>query len=470
MVPSVTTSCMAIDWYDPMMAAQKLRRLPGMVWLDSAMTHDRLGRYSYLAADPFDLLRITPQTETDGAPLSGLSAMLARYPSATIPDAPPFQGGAIGYIGYEFGSRLEPTPRAQGAYTPPTDDACFGFYDVVLAWDHVRQQAFIFSSGWPETDPTRRRQRAKARQDFFLELLLAPDAALPPTAPPCLSWHSNFDRAGFMQAVTEIKEYILAGDIYQANIARAMIADWPVGADPFDSYLSLRSHNPAPFAAWLDFPGVQIASSSPERFVTVRNHQAETRPIKGTIRRSDIPAEDQHRADILSASEKDRAENIMIVDLLRNDFSRVCLPDSVQVPVLCGLESYAGLHHLVSVVTGTVAPDRRGFDLAPVRRGLDLVAACFPGGSITGAPKIRAMQIIADIEQTPRGVYCGGIGWIGFNGDLDLNIAIRTLVFRDNKLCFHAGGGITALSDPAAEFDEVLTKSDRIMRVFGGGA
>ena len=252
-------------------------------------------------------------------------------------------------------------------------------------------------------------------------------------------------------------EYILAGDIFQANISQCFSAAIPEGFDALAFYKRLRSLNPATFSAYLDYGDVQIASSSPERLLSFDGTTVEARPIKGTRRRDPNPALDAALVAELSSSRKDRAENVMIVDLLRNDLSRVCAPGSVRVPVLCGLESYASVHHLTSVVTGELKPDKTVGDL---------IAAIFPGGSITGAPKIRAMEVIAEIEGQGRGVYCGSIGYFGFNGQVDLNIAIRTAMFSQGTARFQGGGGITARSEPAAEYEETLTKISRIMEAF----
>jgi para-aminobenzoate synthetase component 1 len=245
--------------------------------------------------------------------------------------------------------------------------------------------------------------------------------------------------------------------VFQANIARRFSVMLPTWFDALAFYERLRSLNPAPFAAFLRYGDFTIASSSPERFLNLDGQRVETRPIKGTIARSIDPKEDQRRAEFLLASEKDRAENIMIVDLLRNDLSRVCTAHSVEVPTLCGLESYASVHHLASVVTGMLARDQDA---------VTLLRACFPGGSVTGAPKVRAMEIIAEIEGTSREVYCGAIGFIGFNGCMDTNIAIRTVMIRDRVAVFHAGGGITAMSQPEAEYEETLAKAQRIFDAF----
>ncbi len=272
-----------------------------------------------------------------------------------------------------------------------------------------------------------------------------------------LAWRSNFTRQAYERAVETVRDYIRAGDIYQANIAQRFTADLPAGFDPFALYRRLRETNPATFGAYQEFEGLTVASSSPERFVRLDGRHVETRPIKGTAKRLPDPAEDRAAAEGLAASAKDRAENVMIVDLLRNDLSRVCAPGSVAVPVLCGLETYAGVHHLVSVVTGTL---RDGLD------GLDLLEKTFPGGSITGAPKIRAMDIIAEIEGDAREIYCGAIGRIGFDGDLDTSIAIRTVFMDDREAVLQAGGGVTLLSEPGPEYDETLAKAERVFRAF----
>ncbi|MFJ5488902.1 aminodeoxychorismate synthase component I, partial [Hansschlegelia beijingensis] len=289
--------------------------------------------------------------------------------------------------------------------------------------------------------------------------LSRPAPARKPVAPAPLSFSSNFDRAAYEAAIARTVEYVLAGDIFQANVAQRFLAELPEGFDAWAFYRRLRTRNAAPFAAYLDFGDVVVASSSPERFVRVEGDHVEARPIKGTAKRWTDPIADGSSSRALLGSEKDRAENVMIVDLLRNDLSRVCRPGTVEVPTLCGLETYASVHHLVSVVTGRL---REGLGV------VDLLRASFPGGSITGAPKLRAMEIITEIERHARGVYCGSIGWIGFTGDADFNIAIRTATLARGKALFQAGGGITALSDPAAEYDETLTKARAVFDAFGG--
>ena len=268
-------------------------------------------------------------------------------------------------------------------------------------------------------------------------------------------------RDAFCAGVERVKAHIRAGDVYQANISQRFLATLPADSKLLSVYEALRHANPAPFGGYLQQGERTILSSSPELFLRTDGHVVETRPIKGTVRRGLDASADRAAARALSASRKDRAENVMIVDLLRNDLSRVCRPDSIDVPDLCAVESYAGLHHLVSSVTGEL---RREHD------ALDLLAASFPGGSITGAPKLRAMEVIAEIEGQSRGPYCGAIGCIGFDGSMDLAIAIRTLVVDGGIAELRVGGGITLLSDAAEEYEETLVKASRIFEAFAPAA
>ena len=448
-----------IEWTDPIDAAARLARLPGLCVLDSAMAHPRLGRYSYIAADPFGLF-----TVRDGVafwngvaettpPLDALRARLAAYRHEAIAGLPPFQGGAIGVFAYEFGWTLEGRPPPA---SPRGDEVHLAFHDTVVAFDHVEKACWIVASGWPESAPDRRRSRAEARLDEVLACLSCPASTdLRPS--PSISWRPTLSRDAYRAGVERVQAYIRTGDIYQANIAQRFVAALPAGADPWRLYRRLRAANPAPFAVYLECGARTILSTSPELFLRTDGRTVETRPIKGTARRVADPGADRVRREALLASPKDRAENVMIVDLLRNDLSKVCEAESVLVPTLCGLESYAGLHHLVSVVTG---------ELSARADALDLIRAAFPGGSITGAPKLRAMEIIAEIEGASRGVYCGAIGAIGFDGGMTLNIAIRTLVAEGGTLELRTGGGITMLSDPDAEYEETLVKARRLFDAF----
>ncbi|QOZ36562.1 aminodeoxychorismate synthase component I [Bradyrhizobium sp. CCBAU 53421] len=452
-----------LQWIEPVTALRCLARRPELTFLDSAASHELLGRYSYLACEPFGTYLVTDgQASWNGTALAGdpwqsLRDLLARYKEAHCPDLPPFQGGASGFLAYDLNRTLErvPSPSNFGLRLP---QSMLHFYDVVVSFDHREGRCWIVSTGWPEQDPTRRTERARRRADEFAALLAKPKSPriiIPSTAG---AWHCNFSRQRFMAAVQRVIDLIMAGDIFQANIAQRFSARVSPLFDPLTFYCQLRSLNPAPFAALLRYGKLTIASSSPERFLRLDGRQVETRPIKGTIARAADSAEDARRAKLLLASEKDRAENIMIVDLLRNDLSRVCTDNSVEVAALCDLESYASVHHLVSTVRGA---------LSAGQDAVSLLRACFPGGSVTGAPKVRAMAIIADIEKVAREVYCGAIGFIGFNGHMDTNIAIRTIVIDDDLAVFQAGGGITAMSDPEAEYEETIAKAQRLFDAFG---
>lgn len=461
---------------DPLDCCSRCRDLPFLIFLDSAAASDRLGRYSFLSGDPAVVVRSKGErterwTSAAGTwesvaadPLEYVRATLLRqHATAAIPDLPPFQGGAAGYIGYDWGTRLEriAPPRFDDLAIP---DCMLGCYDWVIAWDHQLERAWLISTGLPETGPARSR-RASERQASIRALLVGecrspsppsrPSAHRTATTPAPLhpfaaGIRSTFTRSGYCDAVRRVIDYLFAGDIFQANLSHRLQGQ--LAEPPFDLYRRLRRHNPAPFAAYLDFGELVVASSSPERFLRVSpgTRVVEARPIKGTRPRGSSPADDAALRQELSESEKDRAEHVMIVDVLRNDLARVCRPGSVRVPELFALEQYATVHHLVSTVVGELAPDR---DV------VDLLRAAFPGGSITGAPKIRAMQIIAELEPTQRGVYCGSIGYLSVTGALDTSIVIRTYLVLGEDVYFQVGGGIVADSDPEQEYRETLDKA-----------
>ena len=372
----------------------------------------------------------------------------------------PFQTGVVGYLGYDLAHHLERLPH------PAVDDLAFpdlaaGFYDAILAFDHGERRAWILSSGWPEANPVASMHRRKARADLLAARVgRAREPDPEPEAASEAGLRSNFTAGGYEAAVQRVVDYILAGDIFQANLSQRFQAELPDGLDAWRLYRRLRRRNPAPFAAYLDLGEVQIASASPERFLELRGRQVETRPIKGTRPRGATPEADRRLGAELLASAKDRAENVMIVDLLRNDLSRVCRDHTVLTPELCVLESFATVHHLVSTVTGEL---RDGLD------AVDLLRATFPGGSITGAPKIRAMEIIAELEPSARGPYCGSIGWLGFDGWMDTSITIRTFAIKGRRVAFQAGGGIVADSEPAAEYAETLDKARALIEALQGG-
>jgi para-aminobenzoate synthetase component 1 len=453
-----------IDFRAPMEALAALPAGPGLVLLDSAMADPKLGRWSWLAADPFGrFASVNGAAFWNGAPIEGhpidaLRERLKRYAQPRHEAQLPFQGGASGFFAYEAGRLFErlPAPKWHRSICPEID---LWFHDVGIAFDIVERRAFLVSTGSPEHDEARRVRRARERSEWLKDRL-AQAPARPPARPiviPRNAWRPNMRADEFRAAVERTRRYISNGDIFQANITQAFRAALPERFDPLALYAQLRSANPATFGALIVTQERIVASTSPEGFLRLEGALVETRPIKGTRRRSPDAQEDRRLGEELLASEKDRAENIMIVDLMRNDLSRVCLPRSVEAPVLCGLESYANVHHLVSVVRGRLKP---GLD------ALNLIAACFPGGSITGAPKIRAMEIIHELEPDARGVYCGSVAHLGYDGSLRSSIAIRTLIAEDGVAAIHAGGGITLLSDAEEEYAETLVKAERMFSAF----
>jgi para-aminobenzoate synthetase component 1 len=450
-----------IPYGQPLAAFARFAEEPYATLLDSAKVMDRFGRWSFVAVDPFSVLeskdggiKIDGRRVAGSDPFEALRRCLGHYPMARREGLPPFQTGAVGYFGYELGRHLErlPPPRLDDMRFP---DLVIGLYDVVAAWDHRERRAFVMASGWPEQDARARRRRAIERADW-LRNRLAEAVELPPFVPRqgTPEIQCNFSRSAYESAVRRVIDYILAGDIFQANLTQRFRARLPSGLPPFALHRELMRINPAPFAAYLNMGDTVIASASPERFLRLGGGWVETRPIKGTRPRGRDAEEDERLAGELLRSEKDTAENVMIVDLLRNDLSRVCRDGSVAAPELCVLETYPTVFHLVSTVVGQMRPGLGA---------IDLLRAAFPGGSITGAPKIRAMEIIAELEPTARGPYCGSVGWIGFDGDMDTSITIRTYAIKDGWVTFQAGGGIVADSDPAAEYEESLAKAKALM-------
>ncbi len=436
----------------------QLANLPHVVFFDSASREGELGRFSFVAADPFHWITQPP----DGSDaLAVLQSAVQQYPALPRPDLPPFQGGAAGLFGYDLARSLESFPPA-AINDFPVPALAVGLYDVVVAFDHDTHEAWIISQGFPETDPQARRERAESRLVQMKKWLaggLEPstDGALQAIPESRLAPQfeveadgvtSNLSADAYRQMIERAVEYIHAGDVFQVNLSQRLLC--PSHSSSVELYLRLRDKNPAPYAGFLDLGDWQICSSSPECFLTLRDGEVETRPIKGTRGRSGMPEADLFAGDDLQASEKDRAENVMIVDLLRNDLSRVCTADSVQVAQLCQVETYAFVKHLVSIVRGRMEPGPCPFDL---------LRACFPGGSITGAPKIRAMEIIAELEPTARGAYCGSLAYVGFDGRLDSSILIRTITAGHGWWQLPVGGGIVAQSRPDDEYRETWHKA-----------
>jgi para-aminobenzoate synthetase component 1 len=441
-----------------------------VVFFDSASVSP-LGRFSYVSADPLVWLESSAgQTRRNGVaipavePFHALRELLAPHRLESRFDLPPFQGGVAGLFGYGLAHHLETLPR------PTFDDfrvpdLAVGLYDWVFAFDHARGKAWVIATGLPETTDGRRQARARQRLDEVRRRLersqLSPWTSVPPIAlatpqypvPGRERLTSNFDRPGYLHMLRRGIEYIHAGDCFQVNLAQRLTH--PLAAPPFEIYDRLRTRNAAPFAGYLDLGDFVLASASPERFLKLTDGEVETRPIKGTRPRGVYPMEDMARGDDLLESLKDRAENVMIVDLLRNDLGRVCAYGSIRVSQVCQLETFPFVHHLVSEVRGR---------LRPGKDAVDLLKATFPGGSVTGAPKIRAMEIITELERVARGPYCGCLGFIGFDGGMDTNLLIRTMVLGKGWIQFSVGGGIVADSVPEREYEETWHKAAGILR------
>ncbi len=416
----------------------------GSIFLDSSLVHSHYGQYSYILLNPQKefIANYTSSIQDD---LVTWNNILKQYKSKVNIELPPFTGGLCGYLSYDLSKQIECIPTSRGRTVP---DYILGLYNQVFAFDHIKKRCFIMVTSFDALD-------TEHLLDKLLNLYneakntLAVNEFLPLVEPK-----SNYTQAQYIEKISRAKEYILNGDIFEVNLSQCFSAKIPSDYPLHLLYKRLRSINQVPFGAYLNLGEVQILSASPERFLSIKDMHIETRPIKGTISRSREANIDKQLIDTLRHSPKDRAENIMIVDLMRNDLSKICIPRSVIVSSLCEVESFSNLHHLVSVVEG---------DLEHNRSILDIIPACFPGGSITGAPKIRAMQVIEELEDSSRGVYCGCIGYFGFNGNVDLSITIRTIIVNDNSLSFNVGGAITLDSDPISEYNETLLKAQKLI-------
>jgi para-aminobenzoate synthetase component I len=459
----------------PYEAAPHLLGLPRPVLLDSSLANSQSGRYSYLTADPFLIVRsrgrrvelVGPagRTVVEADPFDLLRSLASRYPLPRQAGLPPLVGGAVGYFGYDLGRLLESLPA-----TNPTDgelpELDLGFYDWVLAADHSSGEGWLIATGLPAGTQTAARARLEEIQARLEAPVEPPKGSLGSEGmdkasgeiPP--RFLSNVRRGDYLAAVHRAKEYIAAGDVYQVNLSHRLEAkvEHPSDGRAWLLYERLRTVSPVPHGAYLDLGDVVVLSASPERFLHLDTESVETRPIKGTRPRGRTPHEDEAMRAGLICSEKDRAENLMIVDLLRNDLGKVCRVGSVRVPELFGLEGYSSVWHLVSTVTGELQPDLSA---------VDLLRACFPGGSVTGCPKIRAMEIIEELEPIRRGVYCGAIGYLSFTGAMDTSIAIRTLVLSGDRMRLQVGGAVVADSDPKSEYAETLAKGRAVLNALG---
>ena len=440
-------------------AFELIRERPFSFFVDSGMNLYNLGRYTFIGSDPFLVLtsrghQITidyghRRERVSGNPFDVLGQLLRRYALSPSAAPVPFVGGAVGYLSYDLCHFIERLP-ATAVDDLQLPELYLCFYDAVAAFDHVEGRAYVASSGFPCADEAGRRSRAAARLGEMKALLSGqpPEAQPQAGAVPRAQMRGGFTREQYVAAVAQCREYIAAGDIFQVNLSQRFEVDLPVG--PYELYRRLRLINPAPFACYLGFGDVAVASASPERFLRVEGDMVQTRPMKGTRPRGSTAAQDEALARELLASVKDRAENVMIVDLERNDLGRVCRYGTVRARELWTLEQYATVFQLTSTVEGR---------LSEGRDRIDLLKATFPGGSITGAPKVRTMQIIDELEPTRRSVYTGSIGYLGFDGRMDLNIVIRTFILKDGRAYFQVGGGIVYDSDPQGEYQETMDKA-----------
>ncbi|MBC7342762.1 MAG: aminodeoxychorismate synthase component I [Clostridia bacterium] len=459
-----------IPYKDPVLLFETFRERPFSFFLDSGMNAGRLGRYSLIGSDPFLVFKSKKDlvaTWQDGVwqewrrdPFAVLRELLDCCRAVTAPSVPvPVAAGAFGYFAYDLGRQIEKLPD-MAVDDLDVPDCYLGFYDRLVVFDHLAGKAYLTSTGVTGNCGLST-ERAQERMKELEHLIVlprqgngSPKKLFEEMTTPHFTCH--FTRRTYCEAVQKVKDYIAAGDIFQANLSQRFSCQLSVS--PWTLYRRLRMINPAPFAAYLSYPELVIASASPERFLQVRGRQVETRPIKGTRPRGKDPAEDLRLRTELLNSAKDRAELTMIIDLERNDIGRVCTYGSVHVPELITLEEYPTVFHLVSTVRGTLAPGR---DL------VDLLKATFPGGSVTGAPKIRAMEIIEELEPVKRGVYTGSIGYLGFDGSADLNIVIRTFIIKGGQAYFQVGGGIVADSDPEMEYWESIHKGRALMHALG---
>jgi len=447
----------------PLDAFELLRDRHFSFFLDSGMDAHKLGRYSFVGSEPFlvlsthgseiTLTRGTEKSSLNGNPFDVVNNLLETYHLDSYSPPVPFIGGAVGYFSYDLCHFIERLP-ATAVDDLKLPECYFGFYDLVLAFDNLQGKTYIISTGFPELGETARIDRATRRLNEMKDTL----ADVPPssTGTPFMSISSpmkqvtlkgGFTHKEYVNAVKKARQYIIAGDIFEVNLSQRFEAELSI--TPYELYKRLRQINPAPFACYLCFDEVSVVSASPERFLRLQGDWVETRPIKGTRPRGKTPEEDEVLANELLSSAKDRAENMMIVDLERNDLGRVCRFGTVKVTELATLEVFPTVFHLTSTVEGR---------LKEGKNGTDLLKATFPGGSITGAPKVRAMEIIDELEPTKRSVYTGDIGYLSFNGNLDLNIAIRTFLVKGRKAYFQVGGAVVYDSDPESEYQETLDK------------
>ncbi len=440
---------------DALELCARFRHEPYLFCLDSSRFDSRQGRYSFVGFDPFEVFEASGKDT-----LRSLKERYARYSESNQQTLTPFTGGIVGYLGYDYGLYQEKI-KASAKDDLKLSDAVFGFYDRVLTIDHHTRKLHVTSSGWPEKNKVLREKRAAARLEEIERALARPFVPFPPEQLFSDSFKgsgefaSNFTKAEYLATVRKVLEHIAAGDIYQLNLSQRFTYDTSgENVDALEIYRFLRQLSPVSFGGYFDAAALKLISNSPEMFLRLRESKVQTRPMKGTRPRGRELADDRRLRNEIEHSAKDKAELLMITDLERNDLGKVCDYGSVCVKEMRAIEDYKYVFQATSTVEGTLRSDKDCFDL---------LEACFPGGSITGCPKIRAMEIIEQLEPTRRGPYTGSMGYIDFSGNMDLNILIRTLVHTGDKIHFQVGGGIVADSTPEGEYEETLVKA-RAMR------
>lgn len=435
--------------------------------LSSSKLMNGYGKYTYICSDSFASFKAKNgvffwnNVKIDiKDPFQFINEKHNTYKIKKNDTIPPLQGGIVGYFGYEANHYLEELPYITDNILLP--DIYLNFYSTIIVIDHDSQQSWIISTGFPEKEENNRLALAKkniehVKQNINKSNLYQECSAYPKKITKSIT--STFTPDSYASAVLKTKEYILNGDIFEANISQQFSAELLEGTHPLELYFKLIDLNSAPFSAYITISDDEyIVSASPERFIKIENQFVETCPIKGTRQRSSDIHEDQRLAEELKSSKKDHAENVMIVDLMRNDLSKVCQLGSIQVDELCELKSFETVHHLVSKITGKL---KTGMN------SIDLLKATFPPGSVTGAPKIRAMEIISELENQTRGPYCGCIGYLSFTGDMDTSVTIRTYFINGKKVFFSAGGAIILDSDPKEEYLESMTKARALINALG---
>jgi anthranilate synthase component 1 len=465
---------LSADMETPVSVFLKLKGKEPAFLLESVERGEQVGRYSFIGANPFLLfeskngdvsVREATVKDTDlnssvkSDPLRVLSDLMARYRGHNINGLPGFNGGAVGYLSYDIVRNFEELPSA-----PPDElglpESSFMFADTIVIFDHVQNKMMVVANAVIGEDAESARRAAMTKIDEIIERLNRP---LPASDQPTYSSSafdttqpkttSNFSKEGFETAVKAAKEYILAGDAFQVVLSQRLQRSTP--APPFSIYRTLRRLNPSPYMFYLDFGKFQLIGSSPEMLVKLNGRQAETRPIAGTRPRGKNESEDTVLKTELQSDSKERAEHLMLVDLGRNDLGKVCNFKTVKVPALMSVEKYSHVMHLVSSVTGEINNNEDAFSL---------MRACFPAGTVSGAPKVRAMQIIDELETVRRGPYAGAVGYFSFNGDMDTCITIRSIVYKDGRVYFQSGAGIVADSEPEREYRETLSKLEAIQK------